>query len=110
MSVTGYGRIDLQAPQVDATAHALSGSDTLFPQPIDHGQAAHPVMAEHYYAGLIGRGFDGLQTSGHGIHRDEVRSFNAADGVLHWLPHIDQQHALARIEKRLHILGRDFKR
>jgi hypothetical protein len=45
--ISGDGRVDLNAPQIDSARHALAVFYSVTPQPVDHREAADSVMAKN---------------------------------------------------------------
>src|ERR1039457_5264811 len=71
-----HGRIDLQAPAIDAARHALAGADSLFAKPVHHLKAANAVMAEHDERGVVRASLDVLELGRHAMHWDQLRAFD----------------------------------
>src|SRR5580704_14979980 len=73
--ISRHARVDLQAPAVNASRHALAGVHSLLAQPVDHIQTAHSVMAEDDESGVVGLGIQARELGRHGSHGDQFGAF-----------------------------------
>jgi hypothetical protein len=86
-SVPGHGRIDLEAPPVDATREVPGGADADPAEELDGRGAPHAVVAEHDDLAI---GIDGVGESLELAERDEARARDARDRVLPGLAHVEE--------------------
>ena len=93
-------RVDLQAPAVDATGHALARIDTLFAQPMNDVQAADAVMAKHDERCFIGQCVQPRELGRHGSHGNQLGVGDARELEFVGLADVDQREFFAGWRRR----------
>lgn len=87
-SIPGNTRIYQRAPEIDPASHALAVFNSLPAQPVGYRQAANAVMAENDDPRSVIIQF--TQVLRNGLHGNQRRAFDVANGVLCRFPNIYQ--------------------
>jgi len=103
------GRIDFQAPEVDAAGHALARVDTVLAEPMNDIQAAHTVMAKYDERYVFSLSVQARQLGRDGSHGNQIGAGDAGQLEFRGLADIDEHEFLARLETAMDIAGSDFE-
>ena len=82
----------------------------MFPQPVNHVQAAHPMVAKNNQRGFVCPGFELLDTRRDVAHGNQRGAFDARDGDLLRLANVNHDERFPGVDALLDILRAGFQR